>query len=414
MYGALEPSIIMYGNPVVLERAKLYAEVWTDPVCTVAKRYGISDVALAKNCRKLGIPLPPRGYWAKLKAGKHPRQSRLPKLKRGESDRTVLWQNPSRSRPQQPEGLEQAVPIEVDPEIVVSETLEEPHELVARTAKFLTRSTSRTSGTERVLSIDVSPLLLDRALRIMDALLKAMEHANLQIEVLSIGPVADRPPSYGYTRPKPQPAKKITRVRCEDEWIEFAISERLIRVVDPKPKPHRESDGYVSTYSPTTYTYKSTGELTLSLKNVDRLGIRASWKDGKQQRVEDCLPGFVANLSRVALAMRLRREGDNRSAAAAREAALQREQAQLRTQQDLERVEGLRGDLERWRLARDIRDYVAQAHSILRGVDQRSPAGLELRWRYKWATAYADRLDPLTELRDQVRHLEEDDRDEPD
>jgi hypothetical protein len=49
---------------------KLYEEVWSEPVATVAKRYNISDVGLAKRCRRWGIPLPPRGFWTRLKAGK--------------------------------------------------------------------------------------------------------------------------------------------------------------------------------------------------------------------------------------------------------------------------------------------------------------------------------------------------------
>ena len=44
------------------ERAKLYEEVWIEAVTTVAKRYGISDVALRKICRKLAVPLPPGGF----------------------------------------------------------------------------------------------------------------------------------------------------------------------------------------------------------------------------------------------------------------------------------------------------------------------------------------------------------------
>lgn len=35
----------------------------------VSKRYGISDVALAKVCRKMAIPVPERGYWARVAAG---------------------------------------------------------------------------------------------------------------------------------------------------------------------------------------------------------------------------------------------------------------------------------------------------------------------------------------------------------
>lgn len=62
-------------------REKLYQEVWTDPVTEVAKRYNMSDVNLRKICKKLDIPLPPAGYWAKLRAGKEVSKPSLPKLK---------------------------------------------------------------------------------------------------------------------------------------------------------------------------------------------------------------------------------------------------------------------------------------------------------------------------------------------
>jgi hypothetical protein len=49
-------------------RESLREEVWKDPVRVVARRYGISDVALAKRCKRLGIPVPPRGHWMKVRA----------------------------------------------------------------------------------------------------------------------------------------------------------------------------------------------------------------------------------------------------------------------------------------------------------------------------------------------------------
>lgn len=30
---------------------------------TLAKKFGVSDAAIAKQCKKLGIKKPPRGYW---------------------------------------------------------------------------------------------------------------------------------------------------------------------------------------------------------------------------------------------------------------------------------------------------------------------------------------------------------------
>jgi hypothetical protein len=49
-------------------RERLYQEVWSEPVVVVAKKY---DVGLAKICKKLNIPRPGLGYWAKMAAGKY-------------------------------------------------------------------------------------------------------------------------------------------------------------------------------------------------------------------------------------------------------------------------------------------------------------------------------------------------------
>ena len=72
------------GTPV--SREALYEEVWTDAVTVVAPRYGLSDVGLVKICKKLGIPVPPRGYWAKVKAGRPTRKVPLPALPAGARD----------------------------------------------------------------------------------------------------------------------------------------------------------------------------------------------------------------------------------------------------------------------------------------------------------------------------------------
>lgn len=44
--------------------------LWEKPATTVCKDYGVSSNALKKLAREYGIDTPPRGYWAKVKAGK--------------------------------------------------------------------------------------------------------------------------------------------------------------------------------------------------------------------------------------------------------------------------------------------------------------------------------------------------------
>lgn len=63
------------------DRQKIYDEIWSEPIQHVAKRYGMSDVGFAKVCKKLRIPLPGLGYWAKKAAGKPvPNQPALTEL----------------------------------------------------------------------------------------------------------------------------------------------------------------------------------------------------------------------------------------------------------------------------------------------------------------------------------------------
>lgn len=52
-----------------LTREQRYELVWSEALVRLGKGLGISDVAIAKQCRKAGIPIPERGYWNKLQAG---------------------------------------------------------------------------------------------------------------------------------------------------------------------------------------------------------------------------------------------------------------------------------------------------------------------------------------------------------
>ena len=52
-----------------VKRAELYRLVWATPMSRLASEFGVSDVALAKTCKRWDIPRPGRGYWAQLEAG---------------------------------------------------------------------------------------------------------------------------------------------------------------------------------------------------------------------------------------------------------------------------------------------------------------------------------------------------------
>jgi hypothetical protein len=62
-------------------REELYDLVWSAPIVTASRRYGLSDNGLRKICKKLRVPTPPRGYWAERPQRKGP--LRLPAAKEG-------------------------------------------------------------------------------------------------------------------------------------------------------------------------------------------------------------------------------------------------------------------------------------------------------------------------------------------
>src|SRR6267142_1911716 len=174
--------------PVVLKREALYELVWAEPVRTVARRHGVSDVALAKACRKMHIPLPERGHWAKVAAGKKAKRPNLPALKQGEP---VEYRLPRVATIQAtlPSDVMAVLNQKLAPEnhIEVAEQLADPHPLVQEAHTVLGKAKPIKGGLlqrldRRCLDLQVSPALLDRSLRIMDALLKALEKRGYSLD----------------------------------------------------------------------------------------------------------------------------------------------------------------------------------------------------------------------------------------
>lgn len=71
-------------------RTVLYELVWAEPRTVLARRLGVSDVGLAKSCIRAQIPMPPRGYWARLAAGKQARRAVLPARALGQHDQVHI------------------------------------------------------------------------------------------------------------------------------------------------------------------------------------------------------------------------------------------------------------------------------------------------------------------------------------
>lgn len=78
---ATENSVAHYRH--YFRREDLYRLVWTSSVSEIAARLGVSDVGLAKLCRRAGVPIPARGYWQRTEAGRAIEPAPLREVPRG-------------------------------------------------------------------------------------------------------------------------------------------------------------------------------------------------------------------------------------------------------------------------------------------------------------------------------------------
>src|SRR5689334_10014025 len=118
-------------------RAELHNLVWSEPMTRIAARYGISGRGLAKACERAAIPVPERGYWARVRAGHKIARKPLPDPKPDIPERiTISPDGPRRERPRPP-APPATVQAKIDAELttekrlVVPASLSKPHRIVA-------------------------------------------------------------------------------------------------------------------------------------------------------------------------------------------------------------------------------------------------------------------------------------------
>lgn len=73
-----------------LTRTELYDLAWSEPIKKLAERFGVSDVAVAKVCRQMHVPVPGRGYWTRRSAGKSVIRVSLPLRPPGLSEIAII------------------------------------------------------------------------------------------------------------------------------------------------------------------------------------------------------------------------------------------------------------------------------------------------------------------------------------
>lgn len=357
-------------------RQQLYDLVWSKPIIQLGKDLGISDQGISKACRRNDIPTPPLGYWSKLAHGKSVRQPPL-ENKKFKPDDQVHVSPGVKMRPklQMPEV---ASPTEARCQVVAPVEItqapapqaQKPDPLIGRLEKGLRKAKSSDGfiyNTFGPFKIKVTPEQADRTLRILSSIVLAAREEGWAIDK--------------------------DNLQIQGETIQIAITETLDSIPHvPTPREIKEKERYSWTRIPEK-DYFPSGLLKLAITNADYLGVRVNWADGKKQRLENVLPGFIEGLAEAADAKtrkRLDREEQSR-----RFELEQRRREEERRHQEIDRVRGaiLKDFAAKHRQAKELSVFVGTVKAKFAGrLDQDLPAVRE--W-IEWAEGYVKRIDPL-------------------
>jgi hypothetical protein len=362
-----------------LTREQLHELVWTEPMRELAKRFHISDVGLKKVCVRNRIPVPAQGHWQKLKAGRQSPRIPLPAIKHPQ---TISF------KPRPAAAAADVEPPPPDPAteaekefrpVAAAETLARPHRVTSAMREELGRKKPDDYGAIHCVEPDVMPARIHpgskgRLLRIADALLKGFERRGFEL----------RPGKRGLR------IASGLQVIVEEETYSISIEERMRRETH-KPTPDelsRKRRGFYVYMK--SYDYVPTGEFTLKIEPCYGSGIQSSWRDTRNQRIEQRLNEVMVSLRRHAALRKVERARAQRRAARFEKELERRAAQRARVEAEREAMAKLESDFEAWNRAERIRAFVdvVETHPA-----HQSDAGLPA-WA-SWARECADRIDPL-------------------
>lgn len=354
-------------QPEYYDREKLYEEVWTEPVSKVAERYGVSDVAIAKTCRKMHIPVPGRGYWNKVNTGQKLKKTSLPKVDTYPRVRRLF----SSTEVEKAKKVERLVPeaFVLEERLLQRESLPEmkikcdptinfSNQYIKNTEKKLKESSRKISKTygygrcntdnDEAFEVSIGPDNIHRALVILQTLCDALITRGY-----SIGPKQNKiinEPLYRseYARKEISPIYAFLLETC----VSFRITETSNKVeIDTKDRK----------YSYEKFEYVPSGKLCFEITNYSYENYaRKKWQDGKMIRVEDQLNDIIINMIKFATI-----EKENAAQAKIRHELWKIEEQKRLEQEKLARFDKMRSqnlvkEVERLINYNQIKDYIEE------------------------------------------------------
>ncbi|CAG0971850.1 hypothetical protein ANRL2_01706 [Anaerolineae bacterium] len=366
-------------------RQQLYDLVWQSPITSVAKTLGISDVGVAKACKKANIPVPPRGYWARSQASKRVSRTQLERRGFGNSDE-VCFGNAYGS-------YDRGWDTDLPPPPTYDETL--------------TELINRAQATVKRIS---HPKTLANPHHLIDAALKEDEnrHAKLlEAPYYWRKPLFEAPEAKRKLRILNAIFTVMTKVgekpflKCNDQTISAGtkVGEMHASI---------EFETIIQKNRPETAKKRSAAKpcLRLTITHYDsNPGFQTSWADSDESTLEDQVEQIAAGLL-VAGEMNYRRQAQHSyDWLIERKAAHEEQKRKEQERKERERLEQIR-KLERqrrrqllcdalsWRRADEIRAFVAAVNARTNQAPTAESKERLHRWT-EWALAEADQMDPM-------------------
>lgn len=276
-----------------ITREELYEQLWLKPANKIAEELGVSPYALTKLCKDLNIPKPPMGHWQQVEVGRGMKRPPLPEVPADASSEVVIQQTilETPTWMQNPEVIER-IKAERQPKnrIQVAETLYNMHPLIRETKLTLEKMTPDKYGMVSLwrnspcLHMRVSKGSLNRALRIMDALVKALEARGYKIEVAE--------QDYVYTK-----------VVIGGEKIKILFQEKSDRSDRPLTKEEKKKPLY-EIYD--RWEFTPSGKFTFLIDEYVPEDGRKRWSDKIGEPLEEQLNEVIIGLNTCAEGLRLR------------------------------------------------------------------------------------------------------------
>lgn len=383
------------------EREKLYKEIWAEPMTTVAKRYGISDVALRKHCKKLEIPTPPNGHWAKVKARQKIKIPPLPKTKGPDKIVTQSSIRESSSLPALkrsdillflPEDQRQVVK-EYSTSVIVPAELTHPHGLIKDTIQYLrSRKETTKPPVNRVITFRVSDEHKERAYRIFSTIFLAFEHLGYTIEI-------KYPKAHHYRNYEPHVRDSVTYICLGQDGVPILLKEKLPRIPHEPTKEEIDKQKKGKHIYIPPYDIVNTGTFTFDIDEYH--SKRKHWHDSDSRKIEDQIGEIIIWVMEAIHVVKITREEREAEEICRAEEAEKRRHLEKLRKEELEQVQLLEQNAVDWEKAEKIRRFADCVESRSKEIIDIEKREKFFNW-LKWARDKANWLDPLMKIEDAI------------